>query len=48
MEFRELDEETELTVTQQGFTNELARTEDRIGWEGCLDRLGGLVSKEIL
>jgi uncharacterized protein YndB with AHSA1/START domain len=43
VDFREHGAETELTITQEGFTNALALREHRTGWEGCLDRLGGLV-----
>jgi uncharacterized protein YndB with AHSA1/START domain len=44
VEFRERGaQSTEVTATQEGFTNALARKEHDTGWIGCLDRLGGLV-----
>ena len=46
VEFRERGgsgEETEVTVTQEGFTDAAARAGHHKGWIGCLDRLGGLV-----
>ena len=44
VEFRERGaQSTEVTVTQEGFTNALAQKEHHTGWIGCLDRLGGLV-----
>lgn len=46
VEFRDLGKETELVVTHEGFTNELARQEHDRGWIGCLDRLGGLVQEK--
>jgi uncharacterized protein YndB with AHSA1/START domain len=46
VEFRDAGRETELVVTQEGFTNELARREHDNGWIGCLDRLGELVAGE--
>ena len=46
VDFREAGKETELTVTQEGFTNELARSEHDRGWIVCLERLAGVVSRE--
>jgi uncharacterized protein YndB with AHSA1/START domain len=43
VEFREKGNATEVTVTQDGFTNSVARAEHDRGWVGCLERLGGLV-----
>jgi uncharacterized protein YndB with AHSA1/START domain len=45
VEFRDLGDATQLTVTQEGFANTLARNEHNQGWIGCLDRLGGLVEE---
>jgi len=43
VEFREKGNQTELTVTQEGFTSPLAKKEHDAGWIGCLDRLGAIV-----
>jgi uncharacterized protein YndB with AHSA1/START domain len=43
VEFRERGNQTELTVTQEGFTNAIAQKEHHNGWIGCLDRLGAIV-----
>jgi len=46
VDFLDRGEETELVLTQEGFTNEIARREHNTGWIGCLDRLEDLVSRE--
>jgi len=46
VDFLERGDETELVVTQEGFGNELARREHDLGWAGCLDRLGDVVSRD--
>lgn len=46
VEFRDLGSETELVVTQEGFTNEIARDAHDTGWIGCLDRLEEVVSRD--
>ncbi len=46
VEFRERGKSTEVTVTHEGFTNAVARSEHNKGWIGCLDRLGSLVARE--
>lgn len=43
VDFRDAGSDTELVVTQDGFTNEIAWREHSNGWVGCLDRLGELV-----
>jgi uncharacterized protein YndB with AHSA1/START domain len=43
VEFHDRGKQTEVIVTQEGFTNALARDEHGRGWVGCLDRLGSLV-----
>ena len=42
VEFRDKGAETELTVTQSGFTSALARKEHHDGWIACLERLDGV------
>jgi uncharacterized protein YndB with AHSA1/START domain len=46
VDFRDAGRETELVLTHEGFTNEIARGEHDRGWIGCLDRLGDVVSLE--
>jgi len=45
VDFRERGKATEVTVTHEGFTNAVARSEHNKGWIGCLDRLGSLVTR---
>jgi uncharacterized protein YndB with AHSA1/START domain len=42
VDFFERGAGTEIVVTQEGFSNALARREHQAGWIGCLDRLGRL------
>ncbi|HEY4229531.1 MAG TPA: SRPBCC domain-containing protein [Thermoanaerobaculia bacterium] len=44
VDFRERGKATEVTVTHEGFTNAVARSEHNKGWIGCLDRLGTVVA----
>ena len=46
VDFRDAGRDTELVVTQEGFTNEIARGEHDRGWIECLERLDGLVTVE--
>ena len=46
VDFRDAGSDTELVVTQEGFTNEIARGEHDRGWIECLERLDSLVGDE--
>jgi uncharacterized protein YndB with AHSA1/START domain len=46
VDFRDAGRDTELVVTQEGFTNEIAWREHGNGWVGCLDRLEDVVARE--
>ncbi len=46
VEFRDVEGDTEITVTQEPFPDDEARQQHRYGWEGGLDRLTEILRRE--